>query len=338
MATPRRLAFTLVELLVVIAIIGVLIALLLPAVQAAREASRRANCSSNLRQLGVAMLNYESAIGRLPPSIVLSGSGATVTWNGGWSIHARILPYLEEASVYQLANFSVNKEEPVNAQVVSQDMPVLLCPSEIQTAASTHDYGTSAVSNYGWCVGDWFVWGGFSGQQNRSTFGANRSRALKTFTDGTSKTLWASEVKAYQSIYICDGAQLANVKNPNSIPPPNADYATVAPEYFGGCRLYALGHTEWSDGNAHATGFTTAWPPNKPTYGTPAHDQDLDVQSNNEEDGGPTFAAVTSRSYHPGGVTCLLADGSVRFVTDQIDGTVWRALGTVAGGETVEAL
>ncbi len=321
----------------VIAIVGVLIALLLPAVQAAREAARRANCSSNLRQLGFAMLNYEAALGRLPPSIVLGGSGTTVTWNGGWSIHARILPYLEESNLYQLADFNVNKEEPVNAQVVSQDMPVLLCPSEVQSETSTHDYGSSAVSNYGWCVGDWFVWGGFSGPDNRSAFGANRSRMLKTFTDGTGKTLWASEVKAYQPIYICDGAQLANVNNANSIPPPDAAYGTVAPEYFGGCRLYLLGHTEWSDGNAHATGFTTAWPPNHPTYGTLARNRDMDVQSNNEEDGGPTFAAVTSRSYYPGGVACLLADGSVRFVTDQIDGMLWRTLGTVAGGETVEA-
>ncbi len=94
---PRRRAFTLIELLVVVAIIGILIALLLPAIQAAREAGRRANCTANLRQMGIATHNYESALHVLPPSIVLSGSvAAGVTWDGAWSVPARLLPYLED--------------------------------------------------------------------------------------------------------------------------------------------------------------------------------------------------------------------------------------------------
>jgi prepilin-type processing-associated H-X9-DG protein len=103
-------------------------------------------------------------------------------------------------------------------------------------------------------------------------------------------------------------------------------------------RLPALpprAHREWADGNTHATGFSTAWPPNKVTLGQPAQDVDIDLNGINGEDGGPTFAAITSRSYHPTGVNVLLADGSGRFISEQIDGFVWRALGTAAGGEAM---
>ncbi len=131
-------------------------------------------------------------------------------------------------------------------------------------------------------------------------------------TDGLSQTLFASEVKTYQPVYICDNVGLSLINNPNNVPPPTADPYTVAPEYNGGCRLYLLGHTEWSDGNSHATGFTTAWPPNFVTLGG-ATGVDMDLNGINEEDGGPTFAAITSRSWHANGVQSLLGDGSVQF-------------------------
>jgi hypothetical protein len=125
------------------------------------------------------------------------------------------------------------------------------------------------------------------------------------------------------------------VHDPNNIPPPTADYLVVAPEYLGGCRLYTLAHTEWSDGNCHAGGFNTAWPPNKTTLGTPDFSLDMDVQGANEEQGGPTFGAITSRSYHPEGVNALLSDGSGRFFSSQVDAFLWRTLGTVSGGEAM---
>lgn len=330
-----RRAFTLVELLVVLAIIGFLVALLIPAVQAAREAARRMQCADNLRQLGIGLANYQSTLKAYPPSIVLNGSGTTVTWNGGWSVHARVLPYLEQNPLFAICNFSINKEDPTNQLAITKTLPVLICPSLTNTQISTHPYGQSSVSGYGWCMGDWFLWGGFAGPENRAMFGPNRSRRVAEIVDGLSQTVAAAEVKTYQPIYICDNAQLSVVNNPNSIPLPTADYLAVAPEYLGGCRLYALAHTEWSDGNCHATGFNTAWPPNKITLGMPNQDVDMDVQSTNEEDGGPTFGAITARSFHPTGVNTLMADGSQRFVSDHIDGLVWRALGTVAGGEAI---
>ena len=337
---PRR-AFTLIELLVVIAIIGILLALLLPAVQAAREAARKAQCQNNLKQIGLAVMNYEAIAGALPMSMAMAGAGNTVTFDTGWSVQARILPFLEGNALFHAANFSAFKEDPPNATVIAVNVGGYLCPSEVRTDISQHDYGPSGVVNYGFCQGDWFVWGGFNGPQNRQAFGPNRSRRLAEFTDGLSGTLLASEVKAYQAASNCRFTVLPapSPNDPARIPPPDADPFAVAPAYDdGGCvtqNQYEF-HTEWSDGHTHSSGFTTAWPPNKAILGRATYPgMDLDLNGMNEENGGPTFAAINARSYHPGGVHALMGDGGARFLKNGIAGPVWRALGTVAGREVV---
>ena len=337
----RRAGFTLIELLVVIAIIAVLIALLLPAVQAAREAARRAQCLNNLKQIGLAVNNYESSVGALPMTMALVGAGNTVAYDTGWSAQARILPFLEGNTLFNAANIGIFKEDPSNTTVIKLTVAAFICPSEIKPTPSTHDYGVSGVTNYGFCGGDWFVWGGFNGPMNRQAFGPNRSRRLAEISDGLSNTLVVSEVKAYQGASNCRFTTLPSVNDPNNIPSPLADPFTVAPEYDnGGCMtLNQLEfHTEWSDGHVHTGGFTTAWAPNKAIIGRVTYPGlDLDLNGKNEEEGGPTFAAINARSYHPGGVNALFADGSVKFIKSTVNGLTWRALGTVAGGEIVGA-
>jgi prepilin-type N-terminal cleavage/methylation domain-containing protein/prepilin-type processing-associated H-X9-DG protein len=337
MKDSSRRGFTLIELLVVIAIIGVLIGLLLPAVQAARQSARRVQCINNIKQLGLAVHQYIDSTGVLPPSMVLAGAGNKVAWSNGWSIHMRILPAIGQGNSFNALNFSVAYQDHVNTTVTGQVISTFLCPGEANQQPTSHQtFGNVGVNNYGWCMGDWFVWGSFGNTTpNRSAFGPNQSRAWAAFTDGLSQTALMAEVKSYQP-YLRDCGGLAQISNSANIPPPNADPTKVVPEYAGGaCMLKPDGHAEWVDGGVHHTGFTTAWPPNRVTGN--ATIPDLDINGQREKQGGPTFAAITSRSYHPGGVNVLLGDGSVRFVKSTINGATWRALGTVAGGEIVSA-
>ncbi len=336
---PRHRGFTLIELLVVIAIIAVLIALLLPAVQSAREAARRIQCVNNLKQLGLAVHNYESTIGSLPPTLMITGTATTVSWTNGFGAFPRILPFAEQGPIFNSTNFDVDMLTPPNSTIVIQVINVLICPSEVKPPFRTTATGRLGISNYGFVTGDWFVWGGLgSTVRGRSAFGPNLSRRLAEFTDGTSSTLFLSEGKSGMDYYR-DCPTLSRINDPNNIPAPDADPNTVAPEYLGGCTIkVGEARTEWYESGAHHTSITTAWPPNKRTPGGPGNIYpDLDLNSNREKLGKATFAAATARSYHPGGVNAVLGDGSVRFVKSTIDGRVWRALGTVGGGEVISA-
>ncbi|AGA31583.1 DUF1559 domain-containing protein [Singulisphaera acidiphila] len=337
---PLRRGFTLIELLVVIAIIAVLIALLLPAVQAAREAARRAQCVNNLKQLGLALHNYEQGVGSLPLTLSIADTGTTVTWTNSFGAHSRILPYIEQSALVNASNYSVDMQTPPNNTALAQVISVLICPSETKPIArSLTGGGQYGIANYGYVSGDWFVWGGLDNKRsNRGAFGPNQSRRWAEFIDGTSNTLLMSEGKAYLD-YARDCPSLANINNPDVIPPPDADPYTVAPEYLGGCSFRPQeGRTQWFESGVHHNGITTAWPPNKVIPGGPGKIYpDVDLNGNREKLGRPTFAAATARSYHSGGVNTLLGDGSVRFVKSTINGTTWRALGSVAGGEVISA-
>ncbi len=334
----RRRGFTLIELLVVIAIIGVLVAILLPAVQQAREAARQASCKNNLKQLGLAVHNYESTHGSLLPSAVVIKNPDGTLRTSYMGPHARILGYIEQGNTYQ-AITDTDYGNGSNTSTVGKVIPIFLCPSEPKQMPLAHaSFGNIGGVNYAFSMGDWYVWSGFANGGNgepptRSAFGVNLNRRWADFKDGLSNTLLLSEVKNYQP-YLRDCSAFS-VTDPNNIPPPDADPLTACPQYSGsGCGYFDNAHSQWAEVTVHHNGFTTAWPPNKVTLGGP-NNVDVDINRMRERIGGPTYAAVTSRSHHPGGVNSVMGDGTVHFFSSSMDGWVWRALGTVAGNERV---
>jgi prepilin-type N-terminal cleavage/methylation domain-containing protein len=324
--SSRRLGFTLIELLVVIAIIAILIALLLPAVQQAREAARRTQCKNNLKQIGLALHNYLDAFTRFPPVSVLPADRTSEPW----SAQARLLPYIEQTSLHNLVDWGASTEFTANPIVCRTRVPIYLCPSDVNDRARP----TAVLVHYPLCYsfneGTWFIYDPVSGQIGDGAFHPNRAMKPAEIRDGLSNTLGASENKAFQP-------NLWDTMNPNmlGVAPPNSP-ADLAP-YFGGT-FDSNGHTEWVEGDVHECGFTTTFPPNTVvpyTTGGVTHDIDLTSMRDGESLTVPTYAAVTSRSYHVGSVNVLLMDGSGRAVGNNIDRNVWRSLGTRAGNEVI---
>ena len=326
--SPSRPAFTLVELLVVIAIIGVLIALLLPAVQAAREAARRSQCSNNLKQLGLALHNYESSHRQFPASFITPrGFPVNPTSADSWCAQSRLLPYLEEGNLFDKATFDKSYNDPVNLAVKTTRVGALMCPSEVNDRVRLDSAGNPEhyPINYAINLGTWFVWNPQSNQGGDGAFHPNSRLSHGSFLDGTSKTLALAEVKAYNAYY-----RNAAQSNP-AMPTSPATVCTMGGEFKSNS-----GHTEWADARAHQTGFTAVFAPNTEVI-CDAGGTKYDVDWNNQQEGkstsAPTFAAVTARSYHPSGINALLMDGSVRTVSESINLVTWRAMATRAGGE-----
>ena len=318
----RRAGFTLIELLVVIAIIAILIGLVLPGAQKVREAAARIKCANNLKQWGLALHNHENVMGFLP-----SAGDFPVSV---WSAHARLLPFVEQENLQRLIDFSLPySQQPL---VTQSRLPIGLCPSEVNDrarppaapAGATH-YPISYAINQG----TWFVYFPATAASGDGAFGVGRRGRFGDFLDGTSNTLGMAEVKAYQP-FLGSGANPTRL----GVWPPNSPAEVIA---YGG-RLKLAGHTEWVDFKVHETGFTATFPPNtKVSFpdGSSTHDVDFISSPEGRFATVPTYAAVTSRSYHTGGVNALFMDGSVRFIQDSITMPNWRAMATRAGGEVV---
>jgi len=320
----RRRAFTLIELLVVIAIIAILIALLLPAVQQAREAARRVQCKNNLKQFGLALHNYVDVYSAFPPAGVLR----TNQLSDSYSAQARLLPYLDQANLQSLIDFSVSYS--AQPQVSKTRVAMFMCPSEVNDRAKTTATLTYYPSNYGVNFGTWFAWSPATGGTGDGAFGVNSRFRPADFTDGMSNSIAIAEVKTYQPI-LRDGGTPGTL----NVAPPAGAADVLA---YGGTFDPELAHTEWVNGMLTHTGFTTTFPPNTPVvYMNGSTPVDVDFISSRLGISAtvPTYGVITARSYHTGIVQVLLMDGSARPVSNNIDRSVWRALGTRAGSEVV---
>ncbi|MHC5539486.1 DUF1559 domain-containing protein [Singulisphaera rosea] len=339
-----RPGFTLIELLVVIAIIAVLIALLLPAVQAAREAARRAQCVNNLKQIGLALHNYNDVVGSFPPGGI-SDKNWTGTW---WSWPSFILPQLEQGNVYNSINYSLSNINQSNDNAANDPQMTIwrsviktyLCPSD--SAA-----GTGLVPNLSWLTagGNWaFIgtqytaaatcyvgnWGDmktgnntfdlYSGESPvgtapawgcqgtfRGIFGDcsdGRSTGLRDITDGTSNTLLVGE----------------------SSPNMNGALAWVNGDGVWATTVVPLNwKADLKDGQVDPTDGSTCNLSQLNNF-----TQALHCWRNQTINWG-------FKSYHPGGANFTFGDGSVRFLKQSISPRVYNALGTRSGGEVVSA-
>jgi len=352
-AIPSRPGFTLVELLVVIAIIGTLVGLLLPAVQSGREAARRMACGNNVRQLAMAVHVYQSARCFFPPSMLHTPGTTFTSNNGSWSIHGRILPYLEEGTLAVKVNLEQAWDDGFNPVDLTKNWGTVkdarigssFCPSDRNPVMRTKARSGTEVPyvfphTYGFNFGTWFIYDPVTGQGGDGSFHPNSNLKPAAFSDGLSKTFCIAEVKAFTPY-------VRNTTDPSGYPAqtPPADSATVAGlatgMSAGDTKLGAItndntGHTEWPDGRVHHSGFTTTLTPNTRVpfvTGGATYDFDLNSRQEGSSATAKTYAAITARSYHAGLVTTAMMDGSVAAIADGIDRTVWRALSTRAGGE-----
>jgi prepilin-type N-terminal cleavage/methylation domain-containing protein/prepilin-type processing-associated H-X9-DG protein len=344
MRSSRRRGFTLIELLVVIAIIGVLVALLLPAVQSAREAARRSQCINNLKQLGLAIHNYHASQDCLPPGGETNSNDYTnpayvqYGWTAGpqnFSMAVRLLPYMEQTTVFNSANFDVtalwNGSPPnridgfgINKTLRATKVSSYLCPSDTNNFADDpqvpgssyhNNQGTNRYNN-GWrSTGPTYYQGHDGSLQQTRTFGS--------MTDGMSQTAMMSEYVRGKMALTTDGVHSAygSPGGVTAIPQgqDDADYKLAQLCQTTTLRQWDYKGEVWvHQDSGRGGGYYHIQPPNRKTC-----------------QAGGVDTIVTASSYHPGGVNVLMIDGSVKFIKNTIDQHNWQAIGTKDGGESI---
>jgi prepilin-type N-terminal cleavage/methylation domain-containing protein/prepilin-type processing-associated H-X9-DG protein len=312
----RRSAFTLVELLVVIAIIGILIGLLLPAVQKIRAAAARTQCLNNLKQIVLALHNYNDTLGSLPPS-------RNYPTNHSFSAHARILPYLEQQNVYDTITFSLPWNGPANDLPRGTVLKVFLCPAdndaEVPDGWGATNYraneGTSLV--FGYKKSDPAGVNANMPPPNGPFFADSKVR-LTDIKDGLSNTA------AFSEHIIGDFSNAIATLNGDTFQP--GTYPSTPDQAMADCagidytNLAFQGRSTvgapWLQGYHSTTSYYHSAPPGSRSCMFP-----------------PNRIMTTANSKHTNGVNVGLCDGSVRFVPYAISLTTWRALGTRDDGD-----
>ena len=312
-----RLAFTLVELLVVIAIIGVMVGLLLPAVQSAREAARRMQCSNHLKQMTLALHNYESAYKMFP-----AGRSAL-----GISAHAAILPFLEQANAAELVDPKVAWNHVLNATATRTFIPGFNCPSDSQFPHPAGWAGTTYRASQGAGI----LWGlpptdtadpNFGMPEPDGVFYLEKRLKFRDILDGTANTAAFSEHGQgdFSNAISSPTDTFWPRTNPLNADQAYADCEAIDPRDLTFQNVSDIG-APWIRGYHSTTLYMHASPPNRRSCMFP-----------------PGRISTTAKSSHVGGVMLARCDGSVAFVTDSVNLAIWRAMGTRGARETVGAI
>jgi prepilin-type N-terminal cleavage/methylation domain-containing protein/prepilin-type processing-associated H-X9-DG protein len=342
--------FTLIELLVVIAIISVLIALLLPAVQAAREAARRIQCVNNLKQLGIALHNYEGTHGGFPRGCITGLWPADPTAPAAfyrWGSLAFLTPFLEQTSVFNALNFSFpiyvhTRTFPgtgisaPNTTVVGTMVGLFLCPSDRMEKITTTDGFAGcpdrdfALTNYHFCAGAGANGGDLTTPDG--SFRVNVMTRAAEVTDGLSNTAFASES------LLGPGVADTIANTPGTAPPNAADLLFLF-VHWQGTATASVNPTSCLASTSLSTERMFSWVDGTYSYGLYDHHFTPDSTS---YDCITVHAALSqgwkaARSRHPGGANVLFGDGSVHFAKNLIDGITWAAVATRAGGEVISS-
>ena len=355
---PMTRGFTLIELLVVIAIIAVLIALLLPAVQAAREAARRAQCTNNLKQIGIAVHNYIGTFAVLPSGKGLcygSQAGCSNSYPGAanyarWSAQSQLLMFIEQGNLFNAINFSIPPETPgmagdvafmpayqnagrENGTVSQLQVAAFLCPSDGSGGLLNQwPGGNNYLANLqSWAcdLSETFPSTIAPSEQAQGIFYYRSAVRMADVTDGLSNTAFFSEKIRGTDQTDGDARSDSMIMSGAITPVPSGVDAT-----FQNCqalnplttpRLTKRQGMSWVMGEMCCTMYNHVSTPNGRTCagtGFSGNMANMPMQ-------------VPPSSRHPGGVTTLLGDGSVKFVKNGIALPVWRGLGTRSGGEVI---